>query len=180
MYNARTMALSASKWTGRCGERRPISARNHHVFKKQVVEKISNRDQRKFHEQNMKLMLMAYICQTQVFAVVSELEMKQGYCDLLLGVRSHGSSAKYAWIIEAKYVQTTAKPETIEKIVTEAYEQIDKYMSDKGIIDMLTLGRELKAGVLLFKGLKTVEFLPWPRPAKKAATKKATTKKAGK
>ncbi|HRI70310.1 MAG TPA: AAA family ATPase, partial [Polyangium sp.] len=85
------------------------------VFKKQVLERVSNKDLRKFDEKNMKLMLMAYICQTQVFSVASELELMQGYCDLLLGIRSQGSSAKYAWIIEAKYVKTNATPHAIGK-----------------------------------------------------------------
>jgi hypothetical protein len=55
------------------------------VFHKQVIGRVSNRDVMKFDEKTMKLMLMAYLCQTQVFNIASELELDQGFCDLLLG-----------------------------------------------------------------------------------------------
>ncbi|HRI70817.1 MAG TPA: AAA family ATPase [Polyangium sp.] len=63
------------------------------------------------------------------------------------------------------YVKTNAKPETIEKVVAEGHAQLDKYMADQGIVQMLTLGKEIKAGVLVFVGLKRIEFRPWPRSA---------------
>lgn len=138
------------------------------VFHKQVIERVSNRDLMKFDEKTMKLMLMAYLCQTQVFNIASELELDQGFCDLLLGLRDHVSAHKYAWIIEAKYVETNATKAAIGKVVEQGYKQIDKYAADKDLVAMLTLGRELKGGVLVFVGLKDVRFEPWPRTTTKA------------
>ncbi|HRI66550.1 MAG TPA: AAA family ATPase [Polyangium sp.] len=149
------------------------------VFHKQVIGRLSNKDLMKFDEKNMKLMLMAYLCQTQVFNVVSEIEMAQGHCDLLLGLRGFSSANKYAWIIEAKYVKTKASSAAIEKAVADGVTQIEKYVADKALVDMLTRGKELKTGVLVFVGLKDVFFRPWPAPAKeeKTAAKKAANKR---
>jgi hypothetical protein len=147
------------------------------VFTHEVLEKISNRDLGKFNEKIMKLMLLAYLCQTQVFHVAGELEMKQGYCDLLLGLQGLSKRLKFAWIIEAKYVAMKAKPETHEQAISDGYAQIDRYMSDEGIVKMLTLGREIKAGVMVFVGAKRIDWYPWPRPEKPVVKEKATTKK---
>jgi len=147
------------------------------LFTNEVLRRISNRDLNKFNEKIMKLMLMAYLCQTRVFNVVSEIETKQGYCDLLLGLRSATMRVRYAWIIEAKYVATNAKPETHKKAVDDAYAQIEHYMGDQGIVQMLTLGRDIKAGVMVFVGAKRIDWYPWPK-VEKAAAKKARQKKS--
>lgn len=104
------------------------------------------------------------------------LWIHQGYCDLLLGLRGNASSNKYAWIIEAKYVKSNAKIADIDNAVQQGYEQIDKYAADKSLVQMLTLGKELKAGVLVFVGLKKVLFRAWPRPEEPAKLPKTTTK----
>ncbi len=128
------------------------------VFHEHVIKRMSNRDLIQFDEKTMKLMLMAYLAQTQVFNIVSEQEFAQGYCDLLLGLRDPASAMKYAWMIEAKYVKTDASQDAIEEAVKQGFEQIQKYASDKDLVAMLTLGNSLKAGVLVFVGLKDVLF----------------------
>jgi hypothetical protein len=133
------------------------------VFQSQVIKRISNRDLMKFDEKTMKLMLIAYLSQTQVFRIASELEFAHGYCDLLLGLRGDASGNKYAWIIEAKYVKTDATDEAIEAAVNEGYTQLEKYTSDKDKVALLTLGHELRVGVLVFVGLKDVLYRAWPR-----------------
>ena len=68
---------------------------------------------------------------------------------------------------------------TIDKAVEQGYTQIEMYTSDKGIMEMLTLGNSFKAGVLVFVGLKKVLFRPWPKPApvaKPVAKKNAVAK----
>ena len=153
------------------------------VFKKHVIEDLGLRETLQFNEQTMKLMLVAYMSLSRTFQLKTELQTQQGYCDLALGVRSPGSSAKYAWLIEAKYVAAKATKAAIEKAVEQAYAQLEKYVADRQAMAELTLGRELKTGVLVFVGLKEVFFRPWPREdakksdAKKAAAKKATAKK---
>lgn len=83
----------------------------------------------------------------------------------------------FAWIIKAKYVAVKAKPETHQKAVDEAYAQIETYMNDQGLVKMLTLGREIKAGVMVFVGAKQIEWYPWPRQEKPMTITHATTKK---
>lgn len=79
----------------------------------------------------------------------------------MLALRGNAPAAKYGWLIEAKYVKTDAPQEAIEEAVNQGFEQIQKYVSDKDLIAMLTLGHSLKAGVLVFVGLKDVFFRPW-------------------
>ncbi len=141
------------------------------VFKEDVVERLGLRETMTFNEQAMKLMLFGYLSQCGAFYLMTEKEFSQGYCDLLLGVRGPGSEGKYAWIIEAKYVETNATKAAIGKVVEQGYKQIDKYAADKDLVAMLTLGRELKGGVLVFVGRKDVRFEPWPRPTTKAKAK---------
>ncbi|MBK9259290.1 MAG: AAA family ATPase [Polyangiaceae bacterium] len=165
--------LAAMRKMAHQGEIQPLLD----VFQEHVVKKLGLRETMTFNEQMMKLMLFAYMSLSATFRLRTEVEMAQGYCDLLLGVPGARASNKYAWIIEAKYVPTKATKTTIEKTVEQGYAQIDKYAADRDVIESLTLGRELKAGVLVFVGLKDVFFRPWPRPAKKAATKKSKPKK---
>ncbi len=153
-----SMLSSALRKMAKNGEIQPLLD----VFQSQVIERISNRDLMKFDEKTMKLMLIAYLSQTQVFRIASELEFAHGYCDLLLGLRGDASGNKYAWIIEAKYVKTDATAEVIEAAVDEGYTQLEKYTSAKDLVAMLTMGHQLKVGVLLFVGLKEVQYRPWP------------------
>ncbi len=147
------------------------------VFQRDVVKRLGLRETMTFNEQSMKLMLFGYLSQCGAFYLMTEKESAQGYCDLLLGVRGPGSAAKFAWIIEAKYVETNATKAAIAKLVEQGYKQIDKYAADKDLVAMLTLGRELKAGVLVFVGVKDVLFKPWPRPVKAKLDEPVATKK---
>ncbi|MBK9266514.1 MAG: AAA family ATPase [Polyangiaceae bacterium] len=138
------------------------------VFHKQVISRISNRDLMQFNEKTMKLMLFAYLSQTNSFYLMSEKEVAQGYCDLLLGLKGNASAAKYAWIIEAKYVKTDATDEEIEAAVQEGFAQIERYVSDADVVQMLTLGNHLRAGVLVFVGTKDVRYWAWNTAASSA------------
>ncbi|MBK9264003.1 MAG: AAA family ATPase [Polyangiaceae bacterium] len=133
------------------------------IFHDQVVKRIGLRELLKFDEQTMKLMLFAYVAQTQAFYLMTEKEFNQGYCDLLLGLRGIGTAAKHAWIIEAKYVKTDATENEIEAAIQQGFAQIEKYTADKDLVAMLTRGHFLKAGVLMFVGVKDVFFRAWPK-----------------
>lgn len=148
------------------------------LFQNNVMKRISNRDLIDFDEKTMKLMLFAYMSQLPVFYMASEQEVAQGYCDLLLSLKGRGSAQKFAWIVEAKYVKTGAKEATIDKAVEEGYKQIDRYAADRDVVQMLTQGHALKAGVLVFVGTKKVLWKAWPRP-KKAKTAAKKTQKTG-
>jgi len=150
------------------------------LFKRQVIARISNRDLISFDEKTMKLMLMAYLSQSQVFTIMSEKELAGGYCDLLLGLRGNAAAAKFAWILEAKYVPTKATRAKIERAVAQAFEQLVRYTSDQDLVASLTLGNELRAGALVFVGSKDVLYRPWPPPSdrKRKASPTAKGRKA--
>lgn len=147
------------------------------LFKEQVVARIGNKDLRQFNEKVLKLMLMAYISQSRVFKVLSEKEFSGGYCDLFLGLTGEIPLSRYAWMLELKYLKTEAKKAEIEAAFEQAMGQLDRYGSDQTLVPLLTLGKELKAGVLVFVGAKDVLFRPWPR---EAVVPKAAKKRAGK
>ncbi len=135
------------------------------LFQEQVVGRIGNKDLRQFNEKVLKLMLLAYISQSRVFNILSEKEFSGGYCDLFLGVNTEIQLARYAWMLEVKYLKTQAKAGEIEAAFEQALSQLDRYGGDQKLISLLTLGKELKAGALVFVGAKTVLFRPWPREA---------------
>ncbi len=134
------------------------------VFKDRVLSRISNRDLIQFNEKTMKLMLFSFLAPSGVFYLMSEKEVAQGYCDLLLGLKGHASAQKYAWIIEAKYVKTDATDKDIDAVVQQGLAQIERYASDQDLVHMLTRGLFLRAGVLVFVGLKDVRYWGWENP----------------
>jgi len=132
------------------------------LFRDKVMKKIGVKDQRQFNEGTLKLMLLAYLSNSRIFHILSEKEFSRGYCDLFLTPAQDLSSLKYAWMLEAKYLKTGAKPAAIEKAVEAAFLQLERYASDEALLSLLTQGRYLKAGVLVFAGAKDVLFFPWP------------------
>ncbi len=154
-------------------------------FRERVVKRLGSKDLRQFSEKVLKLMLLAYISQSRVFHILSEKEFSGGYCDLFLGISDHMPAARYAWMLEVKYLKTGAKAADIERAVANAYLQLDRYSSDGALVPLLTRGKELKAGALVFAGARDVLFRPWPpapvtatKAAKPATKKKAAAKKA--
>jgi hypothetical protein len=145
-------------------------------FREQVVARIGNKDLRQFNEKVLKLMLLAYISQSRVFDILSEKEFSGGYCDLFLGLTGEVPAAKYAWMLEVKYLRTQAKSAEIERAFDDAFAQLDRYASDQALVSLLTRGKELRAGALVFVGAKDVLFRAWPRAPR--APKKRTKKGA--
>ena len=134
-------------------------------FREQVVARIGTKDLRQFNEKVLKLMLLAYISQSRMFKILSEKEFSGGYCDLFLGLSPDVPAGRFAWMLEVKYLQTKAKPAEIERAFDQAYTQLDRYTSDDALVPLLTLGKELRAGALVFVGARDVLFRPWPRQA---------------
>jgi hypothetical protein len=82
--------------------------------------------------------------------------------------------AKYAWLLELKYLPANAKPAQIVAALADAAAQVERYASDSDLLPMLLGNRELKAGLLVFPGTKKPHFRPWPMapgPAAKAPRK---------
>jgi hypothetical protein len=148
-------------------------------FREQVVKRIGTKDLRQFNEKVLKLMLLAYISQSRMFHILSEKEFSGGYCDLFLGLSQDVPAARFAWMLEVKYLKTHAKASEVERAFTEAFQQLDRYTSDHALVPLLTLGKALKAGALVFVGAKDVLFRPWPpqrMPPKKKTLKRAARK----
>ncbi|MBK8254247.1 MAG: AAA family ATPase [Polyangiaceae bacterium] len=157
---SKALAVMASK-----GEVEPLLT----LFREQVVARIGNKDLRQFNEKVLKLMLLAYICQSRWFHVLSEKEFSGGYADLFLGLNPDVPAGKFAWMFEVKYLQTKAKKADIEHAFEQAFTQLQRYTSDTALVSLLTLGKELKVGALVFVGSKDVLYRAWPavEPAKK-------------
>jgi len=127
-------------------------------LRKYVLPVLSNRDLRKHDEKAMKMLLIGLIVTTGLLHVLSEKEFAQGYNDLFLGPAEGVTRAKYAWMIELKYLATGASESEQQAALAQAEEQLRRYASDKQLVPMLTRGLQLKTGTLLFVGGKDVEW----------------------
>jgi hypothetical protein len=89
------------------------------LFHTRVLSALGVKDLRRFDEKAIKLMMLAFISLSRLFYPLSEKEMAQGYCDLFLGVSPLHPVAKFAWLLELKYLPAGAKPAAIEHAFTE-------------------------------------------------------------
>ncbi len=131
------------------------------VFRTEVVKAMGIKDLRQFNEKALKMMLLTCLVLTGIFNVLSEKEFAQGYCDLFLSPMASTQGAKYAWMLEIKYLSATATEEEIERAFAAAQIQLDQYMSDAELLPSITQGKEMRAGTLLFVSNKDVQFRPW-------------------
>ena len=151
------------------------------LFHERVIKAVGLKDLRRFDEKSIKLMLLAFISLSRLFHPLSEKEFAQGYCDLFLGVSPLYPAAKFAWLLELKYLPAGAKSAQVERAFTQAAEQVARYASDERLVPLLTQGQALKAGVLVFVGAKRVLFRPWPAEGgAKAAKRRAPKPRRGK
>ncbi len=93
--------------------------------------------------------------------MLREKEFAQGYCDLFLSPMASTKDAKYAWMLEIKYLGTVATAEEIEAAFVAARSQLLRYMSDADLLPMVTQGKDLRVGTVVFVGNKDVLFRPW-------------------
>jgi hypothetical protein len=149
------------------------------LFHTRVLEALGVKDLRRLDEKAIKLMMLAFISLSRLFYPLSEKEMAQGYCDLFLGVSPLHPVARFAWLLELKYLRAGAKPAEIERAFGEAAAQLERYAGDARLVPLLTQGRGMKAGTLVFVGAKRPLFRVWPAGAGGGAAKeKATRRKA--
>ncbi len=148
------------------------------VFHTQVLQTFSNRDLRGLDEKTIKLLLMTYASLGRAFYPLSEGEFAQGYGDLFLGASRGVAGAKYAWLLELKYLKTGAKQAQIEAAFAEARAQVERYAQDQALLPMLLGDRALKAGMLVFVGAKKVLYRPWDAAPSKPEKKKRSTRRS--
>jgi hypothetical protein len=137
------------------------------LFHEQVIKRLGLKDLRRFNEKYIKLMLVAFIGRSDMLHVLTEKEFAQGYCDLFLGASRVVPEARFAWLLELKYLPSGARSARVEKAFAEAEAQIERYSSDSALLPLLTRGHELKKGSLVFVGAQKVVFREWPRSAAK-------------
>jgi len=92
-----------------------------------------------FHEEGIKLFMLAYLNTTQLYIVESEPEMSLGFADIFLKKDFVTTDkTKYEAIIELKYVpKDKLKKQNIDKIEKEAVTQLEKYASSRKISEKL-------------------------------------------
>jgi hypothetical protein len=150
------------------------------LFRDEVVARIGVKDQRQINEGTLKLMLLAYLSNSRIYHILSEKEFARGYCDLFLALTEIAGNLRYAWMLEVKYLKTSAKQADIERAFAEAAAQLERYSSDEALLQALTRGKEHKAGTIVFVGARDVLYRPWPPPpppAGKAPSKGPKTEK---
>ncbi len=132
------------------------------VFRTEVVKTMGIKDLRQFNEKSLKMMLLTCLVLTSIFHVLSEKEFAQGYCDLFLSPMASTKGAKYAWMLEIKYLGATATEAEVEQAFAAAHSQLERYTSDADLLPTITQGKELRAGTLLFVSNKDIQFRPFP------------------
>lgn len=142
------------------------------LFHTQVLEALSNRDLRGLDEKTLKLLLMTYASLGRAFFPLSEKEFAQGYGDLFLGASRDVAGARYSWLLELKYLKAGAKAAQIEAAFEEAEAQVRRYASDRALLPLLLGDRELRAGMLVFVGVKKVLYRAWDGAGEQAEAPK--------
>jgi hypothetical protein len=127
------------------------------VLRKRVLMAVSVKDVRKHDEKAMKMLLIGALVTSRIFYVLSEKEWAHGFNDLFMSPLSNVPQAKYAWMIELKYL-TTKERKKVGKVVEEAETQLAQYLADPNLVPMLSKGLELKVGTMVFVGNKDVEW----------------------
>ena len=108
------------------------------------------------NEQTIKAMFLAYLSLTQYFVVKSELELNKGFADITL--KPLNPYVEYFGLLEFKfYRKKDEKPNTIETLITEAKEQLDRYEKDELVQNFIKDGKKLVKVVLVFRDYELVE-----------------------
>jgi hypothetical protein len=126
------------------------------VLRKNVLSVLSVKDLRRQDEKAMKMLLIGTLVTSNLFYVFSEKEFAQGFNDLFLRPLPRVPHAKYAWMLELKYLATGADDAAIDRVVVQAEAQLQRYLADGQLVKTLSEGYELKAGTLVFVGAKDV------------------------
>lgn len=127
------------------------------VFRKNVLSVLGLKDLRQYNERSMKMLLMGTILMSGIFHVLSEKEFAQGYNDLFLSPMPNVRNAKFAWMLELKYL-TAADKGKLDATVADAEAQLRRYLADQHLVPMLAKGMQVRAGTLVFIGGKEVEW----------------------
>jgi hypothetical protein len=110
---------------------RKMAKYGNYMFFFELVQKLlkalSNRDFNKFNEKYVKLAMIAYLSQSDIFDIKSEPELQGGgYPDLLLFKKSNNPYDHHEFIIELKYLKKE-QADDLERVKQEAKDQVLNY-----------------------------------------------------
>ena len=117
-----------------------------------IFNKLSNQDLKKFDEKYIKIMLLGALFQSNIYVPVSEKETNTGYIDIYLMRSPLLPEVKYEWIFELKYFKASKKPTEAER--RDAQNQLQNYSDSHIMKDR----KDLKKAVILFIGKNKYEL----------------------
>ncbi len=115
------------------------------LVQRNVLEVLSNRDLIRFDEKAVKVILLTYLSLSPIYRPISELELSQGYADLFLALDRRYPDAKYAFLLELKSLKAGASPEEVETKRLEAVGQLERYLADPRVLELVKGYRTLRA-----------------------------------
>lgn len=107
------------------------------------------------NEQTIKAMYLAYLSLTPYFVVKSELELNKGFADITL--KPLNPYVDYFGLVEFKFFhKRNEKSNTIETLIADATEQLNRYEKDELVQNFIAEGKRLVKVVLLFRDYELV------------------------
>ena len=105
-------------------------------------------------EHNLQGFFKAYLALNSLYLVEPEIELNYGYSDfLMLPDKARYSDIAHSYIMELKYVNSTATDAEVEAKSREADEQLKKYSADK-IVRCICADTQLHLLKVVFRGVE--------------------------
>ena len=117
-----------------------------------IFNRLSNRDLRRFDEKYIKIMLLHCLFQSGVYIPVSEMETSNGYVDIFLRRSPLAPEVKYEWLFEFKYFKASEKALGAHRL--DAQKQLTDYSRSEQMKD----DRDVKKAVIMFIGKNKYEL----------------------
>ena len=118
-----------------------------------AFSKLADKDLRHFDEKYIKLLLLAYLFQSEIYIPMSEYETGAGYTDIFLQRNPQLPQVKYEWVLELKYLKT-GDEEKLPQAQKEASEQLHRYIH----AHRLNGRTDLKSAIVVFIGKNKYEI----------------------
>ena len=115
--------------------------------------KLSDRDLMHFDEKYIKLLLLSYLFQSDIYVPMSEYETGAGYTDIFLQRNPHIPQIKFEWVLELKYLKTNDEKK-LPEAQKEASEQLHRYLH----AHRLSGRDDLKTAIVIFIGKNKYEI----------------------
>ncbi len=102
------------------------------ILIEKLLKNLSNRDFMRFDEKYVKMAVMAYLIQANIFFVISEQETQGGgYPDLFLFKKPNNPQEHHEFVIELKYLKKEEENKLQEKQEEGKQQLIEYYQKDK-------------------------------------------------